>query len=421
MKNIILSTCLLSMGFFSGLQAQNRYVNDSSLNANRVKNEKVQLALCNIHANDGRYYITDIALTEKNNFACFGKKEKAVRFTLVPAAKIVFVKMGKPGLIKDKYTGADGVERPAPTADWNKFNFIGQYDTVQLYYLQKEVTEGAKKMFLTSVKDGKFSFKPAVTDNGMDAFTQMFALQERMGGQVFRTPFYGILFVAPVVACDASGKGIVNHDLGSDNIENALLLNTKATIQGDSSTVASTPTRRNTREFALIRADAKRVTSLQLNKKELELSTKKNETYRATLTATVLPENADNKAVIWTSLDESIAKVSDKGEVTAQKSGTTQIKVSSVDGFMSALCSVTVTGETSNIDPDISTSVIVYSHEGRIYIKSGRKESVRIYSLTGRLLYTGTIEEGTTTIQAGLFPQVFIVKGSSGWTKKISK
>ncbi len=51
-----------------------------------------------------------------------------------------------------------------------------------------------------------------------------------------------------------------------------------------------------------------------------------------TLTASVVPDNATDKTLIFTSDDESIAKVSDKGVVTATGVGTTTIVITSVDG-----------------------------------------------------------------------------------------
>jgi hypothetical protein len=61
------------------------------------------------------------------------------------------------------------------------------------------------------------------------------------------------------------------------------------------------------------------------------------------LTATVLPSNASNKNVTWSSSDESIAIVDHTGKVTAIAEGTCTITVSATDGSgVSATCTVNV-------------------------------------------------------------------------------
>ncbi len=60
-----------------------------------------------------------------------------------------------------------------------------------------------------------------------------------------------------------------------------------------------------------------------------------------TLTATVLPENATNKNVTWSSSDESVATV-ENGVITTHKVGTATIKVTTVDGGHYAECTVNV-------------------------------------------------------------------------------
>ena len=65
-----------------------------------------------------------------------------------------------------------------------------------------------------------------------------------------------------------------------------------------------------------------------------------------TLTATVKPDNATNKTVLWSSDDETVAKVVD-GVVTGISEGTASIEAMTADGGFSAVCSVAVAA-TSN-------------------------------------------------------------------------
>jgi len=77
-----------------------------------------------------------------------------------------------------------------------------------------------------------------------------------------------------------------------------------------------------------------------------------NITETITLTATVLPENAANKSVTWSSSNNDVATVSN-GVVTAVALGSATITVITVDGAKTATCAVTVapvavTGVTLN-------------------------------------------------------------------------
>ena len=60
------------------------------------------------------------------------------------------------------------------------------------------------------------------------------------------------------------------------------------------------------------------------------------------LTAIVMPEDASNKAVTWSSSDEAVCTVSQSGLVTSVGSGKATITVTTVDGGMTATCEVTV-------------------------------------------------------------------------------
>ncbi len=80
--------------------------------------------------------------------------------------------------------------------------------------------------------------------------------------------------------------------------------------------------------------------SISLDKPSLTF-TAKNQT--ATLTATVLPSNATNKSVTWTSSNTSVATVDANGKVTAVANGTATITATTNDGSnKSASCTVTV-------------------------------------------------------------------------------
>jgi uncharacterized protein (TIGR02145 family) len=80
------------------------------------------------------------------------------------------------------------------------------------------------------------------------------------------------------------------------------------------------------------------VTGVTLNHSLYQLETGHN----FTLTATVLPQNASNKAVTWSSSSESVARVNANGTVTAVSAGTAIITVTTEDGNKQAVCTLTV-------------------------------------------------------------------------------
>lgn len=78
------------------------------------------------------------------------------------------------------------------------------------------------------------------------------------------------------------------------------------------------------------------------------------------LTATVLPENATDRAVKWTSSDDAIATVDGNGQVTALAEGTATISAVSNDGEKRGSCQITVAARgvrfSTPVIEDITTS-----------------------------------------------------------------
>ena len=88
------------------------------------------------------------------------------------------------------------------------------------------------------------------------------------------------------------------------------------------------------------------VTSVKLNRSALSLEV--GETGK--LSATVRPDSAADKSIIWSSNKTDVASVSLNGTVTAKKAGTAVITATATNG-KSASCTVTVTGGTTDPDP----------------------------------------------------------------------
>lgn len=87
------------------------------------------------------------------------------------------------------------------------------------------------------------------------------------------------------------------------------------------------------------------VSSVALNKSSLTFVVGESET----LIPTVMPENATEKQVSWTSSNTSVATVSSEGTVTAQSAGTATITATASDGMKSATFTVTVTQSVTGL------------------------------------------------------------------------
>ena len=138
------------------------------------------------------------------------------------------------------------------------------------------------------------------------------------------------------------------------------------------------------------------VSQITLNKAETSISVGNSET----LSATVAPENAANKALTWASSDEDVATVAPDGTVTAVKAGAATITATATDGSgKSAVCKVTVTGDTTPSQPGGSTggssggsSSDRDSHDSNPVIKTETKNNA-----DGSTTKTETRRDGSVT------------------------
>ena len=93
----------------------------------------------------------------------------------------------------------------------------------------------------------------------------------------------------------------------------------------------------------LTTAYATLVSGIALDKTKLALTVGDTQA----LTATITPDDANNKNVSWSSDKPSVATVDENGTVTAVAAGTANITVKTVDGEKTAVCAVTVTAKSS--------------------------------------------------------------------------
>jgi len=75
-----------------------------------------------------------------------------------------------------------------------------------------------------------------------------------------------------------------------------------------------------------------------------------------TISATVSPDNAEVKNILWSSSDEKIATVDEYGKITAIATGKAKITAKSLDGSIEKICELTVTKSTEPKSTNVLTS-----------------------------------------------------------------
>ena len=107
------------------------------------------------------------------------------------------------------------------------------------------------------------------------------------------------------------------------------------------------------------------VSEVKLSKTSLELT----KGFSETLIATVMPESANDKAVVWSSSNPDVATVTETGKVTGITADTATISVTTVNGSKTAICQVKVTPQTATLGLGSNTyDVNEYTENGRAEI-----------------------------------------------------
>lgn len=141
---------------------------------------------------------------------------------------------------------------------------------------------------------------------------------------------------ANVAPADASDK---NVSWSSGNSAVASVSNDgKVTANKPGTAVIKVVTNDLSKEATCTVTVKRHVESVELSQKEMRLYLGENKS----LTATVLPSDASDKNVTWSSSDPNVATVSTTGNVVSKSVGTTVITVKTADGGYQAECKVTV-------------------------------------------------------------------------------
>ena len=139
------------------------------------------------------------------------------------------------------------------------------------------------------------------------------------------------------------------------------------------------------------------VTGVKLDRTSLELTVGQKQT----LTASVQPSNASNQNVEWNTDDKNVATVTQSGEIEAVGAGTAHISVTTLEGAMSDICTVTVSPLTP---PTIAVTGVTLSKKETALI-AGQTEtitaSVQPADATNQNVTWGTDNASVATVEGG--------------------
>ncbi|KAF0373142.1 Ig domain-containing protein [Pediococcus acidilactici] len=145
-----------------------------------------------------------------------------------------------------------------------------------------------------------------------------------------------------LVVYDKSGAKVATGGVGTKQVEITGLEGGKQVAAGDYQLAytdgANTSDKVDVPAFTVLTATVP-VTGITLSQKMASMKVGDTET----ITATVVPDGATNKAVTYKSSDEKVATVAENGTVTAVAEGSADITATTADGGFTDKCAVTVT------------------------------------------------------------------------------
>ncbi len=169
------------------------------------------------------------------------------------------------------------------------------------------------------------------------------------------------------------------------------------------------------------------VNSVSLNKRETSIFVGNQEQLRAS----IVPSNASNQKLVWSSSNPDVASISETGNIRALKEGKTTITVSTEDGKKKATCVVTVKYMKLNVVTSLTKAVKIINGEytdgiSVIVTPSGGSGNYSSYQI--RLYYNhDLVKTGTestlfypTTLSGSYYAEI-IVTDSAGNTSTTTK
>ena len=211
-----------------------------------------------------------------------------------------------------------------------------------------EIAEVDEKGVVTAVKAGKTTIVCETVIGEVRAEVEVEVYEpvasiEITGGSSVLWVGQTTTLQADVSPEDATNKEVIweSADEQTATVENGVVTAKKA---GTVDILAYSSDKKVSGKFTL--TVNQQVTGIRLDTESVTL----NENGEITLAASVLPENAYNKAVIWSSTDKTVATVDETGKVKAVGKGNCQITVASADGFATAQCAVQVIRPVTSVN-----------------------------------------------------------------------
>lgn len=198
----------------------------------------------------------------------------------------------------------------------------------------------ALRAVIKPLKPGKTTITATTKDGGFTASCEVTVKRHVSGVSLNKaslTLYVGETesLAATVAPEDASDKTVA---WSSDNSAVASVSNGKVTANKPGTAVIKVVTNDLSKEAACTVTVKRHAESVELSQKEIKLYLGENRS----LTATVLPSDASDKNVTWSSSNPNVATVSTAGNVVSKSVGTTVITVKIADGGHQASCHVTV-------------------------------------------------------------------------------
>lgn len=136
----------------------------------------------------------------------------------------------------------------------------------------------------------------------------------------------------------------------------------------------------------------------------------------------ILPANAINKNVIWSSANSGIATVSTNGLVKGIASGVVVVTATSIDGFIQGSSTVTVGQATTGTTDEFYNGLLsIYPNPstGIVNIQAPEKSKIEILDLMGRIVYSGIMNAAIENVDLTGNRGLFLVKVNNVVTQKL--